>query len=201
MKHENLILNKKRIFCFQKKSFFCFPKNTCYTTTPNWYYGALSSKNPLYPQFFDGYNFLVWCGGILFHMKRFTSPSQQKGEVGEKIALEYIENDGFTIIETNYTKKTGEIDIVATKQGILHFVEVKTLFNSYTDNVSHETKPYDPWQNVSREKLRRFGRTCELYIIEKGVSNETPWQIDVIAVTVSHETGKSHVEVLWNVII
>lgn len=155
--------------------------------------------------------YLILQGDILFHMKRFTSPTQQKGEVGEKIALEYIVNDGFTVIETNYTKKTGEIDIVATKQGILHFIEVKTLFNNYADNVSHlsgrseakadETKPYDPWQNVSREKLRRFGRTCELYIIEKGVSHETSWQIDVVAVTVSHETGKSQVQVLWNVII
>lgn len=134
-------------------------------------------------------------------MKRFTSPTQQKGEIGEKIALQYMIDAGFTIIETNYTKKTGEIDIVATKQGILNFVEVKTLFNSHANTVSHETKPYDPWQNVSREKLRRFGRTCELYIIEKRVSHETPWQIDVVAVTVSHETGKSQVQVLWNVIV
>lgn len=146
-------------------------------------------------------------------MKRFTSPTQQKGLQGEKIALKYLEKQGFSILETNYTKRIGEIDIVAFHRGKLHFIEVKTLFYDYC-GVSRETyggKPYDPWQNVSREKLRRFGRTCELYIIERNVSRETPWQIDVIAVSVKfeldfsrggvpRETRHAKVEVVWNVV-
>ena len=151
----------------------------------------------------------------MFHMKHFTSLSQQKGHLGEKIALQYLVNKGFTILETNYTKKIGEIDIVAQKGNHYHFLEVKTIFEPHGSNsVSRETgrgKLYSPWQNVSREKLQRFGRTCELYIIERNVSRETKWQIDVVAVTittkisfdennVSCETQKARVEILWNVI-
>lgn len=146
-------------------------------------------------------------------MKQFTSPTQQKGYQGEQIALKYLQKIGFSIIETNYTKRMGEIDIVAFHKGKLHFIEVKTLFYDQYD-VSRETyggKRYDPWQNVSREKLRRFGRTCEIYIIERNVSRETPWQIDVIAVSVTtqldfsggsvpRETRHAKVEALWNVV-
>lgn len=136
-------------------------------------------------------------------MKHFTSPTQIKGEAGEKIALNYLVKLGFTILETNYTKRMGEIDIVATHRGNLHFVEVKTIYNDYAWDVSRETgrgKAYDAWQNVSREKIHRFGRTCELYILERNVSRETPWQIDVIAVTVTRETRSARVEVLWNIV-
>lgn len=144
-------------------------------------------------------------------MKQFTSPAQKRGEIGEKIAQKYLLNKGFFIIEVNYTKRIGEIDIVALQSGIIHFIEVKTIFQSYLSSVSHETaskgKQYDAWQNVSREKLFRFGRTCELYNIERRVSHETKWQIDVIAVTISlrfdehgNETKHAKIEVLWNVV-
>lgn len=138
-------------------------------------------------------------------MKVFTSKRQQSGRLGETIAVGYLEKIGYSIIEQNYTKKTGEIDIVAAKNGVLHFVEVKTLIKpvSYEtggadQEVSRET--YSPFENVSRAKLRKFSRTCEWYVWEKRVSRDTKWQIDVIAVTVTRETRSAKVEVMWNVI-
>lgn len=53
-------------------------------------------------------------------------------EAEEKVAQKLIEN-GFTILERNYRKKTGEIDLIASKYRLLVFVEVKMRQNHYFD--------------------------------------------------------------------
>ncbi len=52
--------------------------------------------------------------------------SKTIGFVGEAIAVNYLKNKGYKILETNYTNKLGEIDIVAEIGGVVVFVEVKT---------------------------------------------------------------------------
>ena len=152
-------------------------------------------------------------------MKHFTSKNQKLGEYGELLAGEFLIKKGFTILEKNYTKKVGEIDIVAVKGDHLHFVEVKSLV---LENVSHETKmthldrvgnvpretlkrvpretlEYTPFQNVSRSKLKKFGKTVSIYLSERRVSHETKWCIDVIAVVFIINQKKAKIDVLWNV--
>ena len=58
-------------------------------------------------------------------MKIFTSETQKIGEIGEEVACKYLINKGFTVLERNFTRKAGEIDIIATKEWELHFFEVK----------------------------------------------------------------------------
>jgi putative endonuclease len=48
-----------------------------------------------------------------------------KGRLGEDIAKEYLEKQGYKIISQNFRTKTGEIDLIAEKRGTLVFVEVK----------------------------------------------------------------------------
>jgi putative endonuclease len=50
----------------------------------------------------------------------------QKGKQGEETAAEYLEGKGYQILERNYRLKFGEVDIIAIKDGILAFTEVKT---------------------------------------------------------------------------
>ena len=52
---------------------------------------------------------------------------QKIGDLGEGIACNYLKNKGFKVIDRNYWKPWGEIDIIVKKQGIIHFVEVKTV--------------------------------------------------------------------------
>jgi len=49
------------------------------------------------------------------------------GDLGEEISVKYLKNKGFSILETNYLRKWGEIDIVAEKDEVVHFIEVKTV--------------------------------------------------------------------------
>ena len=50
---------------------------------------------------------------------------QKVGEIGENVASEYLKKKGFKILERNYWKKWGELDIIAQKGDVIHFVEVK----------------------------------------------------------------------------
>ncbi len=58
--------------------------------------------------------------------KVFTSEKQKIGELGENIAVKFLTKKGFFISERNYTKKWGEIDIIAEKNNKLYFIEVKS---------------------------------------------------------------------------
>jgi putative endonuclease len=126
-----------------------------------------------------------------FHVKHFTSKNQQIGLSGELIAINYLENRGFSIIERNYTKKIGEIDIIAQKTGNLHFIEVKTIVK-YGDY-------YNPFENITQFKLKKLSRTILWYLAEKKVSREILWFIDAIAIEVNRETRSAKLNVLWNI--
>jgi putative endonuclease len=136
-------------------------------------------------------------------MKRFTSKTQKIGELGETIATKFLIDKGFSVVERNYTKKVGEIDIVAQQDGIIHFIEVKTIVSYETKlNVSRETfEKYSPFENLSTFKMKKFARTCQWYLLEKRVARETPWVMDAIAVSVNEKTRSAKLDVLWNIIL
>lgn len=51
---------------------------------------------------------------------------QELGRFGENAAAYYLEKKGYRIVRRNYRVKGGELDIIAEKDGIIAFVEVKT---------------------------------------------------------------------------
>ena len=112
---------------------------------------------------------------------------QKFGEIGENIAVKHLVKHKYKILDRNYRKKWGEIDIIARKNKVLHFIEVKSVscetfwFNKI--DVSHETSDYwRPEENVHPWKLKRLRRAIQSYLIEKSVSCETEWQMDIMAV-------------------
>ena len=71
--------------------------------------------------------------------KIFTSETQKTGEIGENIAVKFLMKHGFSILDRNYTKKWGEIDIVAEKDNKISFIEVKSVSCETLNSVSRET--------------------------------------------------------------
>ncbi len=59
--------------------------------------------------------------------KVFTSKRQKLGQLGETIAVTFLINRGFSIVERNYTKPWGELDIIAEMDKKLYFIEVKSV--------------------------------------------------------------------------
>lgn len=140
-------------------------------------------------------------------MKKFTSKTQQIGEIGENLACKKLIGLGFIILERNYTKQGGEIDIVAKKDKNLHFVEVKSVsceifVRNNKGNVTYETSNiYRPEENLNIHKFSKIARTIEIYLLEKNVSGETPWQIDLACVYIYLHKKAGRVEILENIII
>lgn len=112
--------------------------------------------------------------------KNFTKDPTEKqkvGNLGEAEACWWLKKQGFSILERNYLKKCGEIDIVAKKGKVLHFVEVKT--------VTRETlmpDGYEPEDNLHPWKLKRLSKTIEIYLLEREVGEEVDWQVDSLSV-------------------
>jgi putative endonuclease len=131
-------------------------------------------------------------------MKIFTSNSQKIGQLGEDIACKFLTKHGFSIIERNYTRKWGEIDIIAQKDNKLYFIEVKSKSVDSLQNVSYETsKPED---NMHFWKMKRLRRVVETYLISKRIGG-LDWQFDLLVVYMDIEKRLSRVRVLENVIL
>lgn len=143
------------------------------------------------------------------------SKSRQKGNLGEDLASLFLMKHGFEILERNYLKPWGEIDIVAKKNKTLHFVEVKSVSCEIRQNnvsretfgrrtatgeaVTHET--VRPEENMHENKLERLKRVIQTYITDQRISRETPFQLDLITVRIDTDSKTALVESFDNVVI
>lgn len=128
------------------------------------------------------------------------SNSQYVGKLGEDIASRYLLNKGFAILCRNYRKKYGEIDIIAKKDDVLHFVEVKSVSReNVTEHVSCETNIHRPEDNVHHLKLVRLSRTIQAYLAHTGGSKN--WVFDLIAVKIDVKQRKSIVSCIENIVL
>lgn len=127
------------------------------------------------------------------------------GDLGENIACRFLMKRGFEIIEQNYNKKWGEIDIIANKNTKIHFIEVKSVTRENIKFVSPETDNYRPEDNLHPWKLKRLSRVIQTYLLDyKGnykVTYETEWQFDVIIVYLNIKNREAKINYLENIIL
>jgi len=79
--------------------------------------------------------------------------SRAKGNIAEAKAVAYLQENGYRVVEQNFYSRFGEIDIIATKEDTLHFIEVKS-------GVDYETA----LQNITPTKLSRIIKTLHIYL-------------------------------------
>ena len=90
------------------------------------------------------------------------------GNQSETLATRFLEQNGFVILERNYfARKLGEIDIIAIRDHVLHFIEVKS---GKTD--------FDPVYNVTPSKLRKVINSAHYYMKTKNL--DTAFSIDAL---------------------
>lgn len=94
-------------------------------------------------------------------MKKILARSGQpdRGQIGEQAVAEELEKRGYRVIERNFRSRYGEIDIIAVRDGVLAFVEVKAR--------SPRTKG-TPAEAVTPAKQKKLIRTALLYLQESG---------------------------------
>lgn len=138
--------------------------------------------------------------------KIFTSGTQKIGKIGENIATKFLVKHGFSVLDRNYTKKWGEIDIVAEKDNKLYFVEVKsvsreTLPEIRNSQISQTGDNYRPEENMHPWKMQRLSRTIQTYLLSKKIPEEKEWQVDLLIVYLALKDKKARVKVVQDIIL
>ena len=109
--------------------------------------------------------------------KHNVTSRQKLGSYGENLACEYLVKHGYAIVERNFKKRYGELDIVCLYKGILVFIEVKTRIGRMFGL---------PEESVTPRKLHEVKQTALYY---KLLHPELPdaLRIDVIGIELDEE--------------
>lgn len=99
------------------------------------------------------------------------------GKLGEELAVDFLEKNGYEILETNWVFDKAEIDIIAQKNGILAVVEVKTR-SSLDFGL--------PQEFVKPKKIQLLLKAVNEYITQNDLDVEV--RFDIIAI---HKEGEN----------
>src|ERR1035437_5902802 len=82
--------------------------------------------------------------------------TKTKGNLSESIVCDFLVSRGYEIVDRNYLRKWGELDIVSSKEGSLHFIEVKSDFRK---NQNDGYRAEELMHNLKQRRLRRMVAT------------------------------------------
>ena len=93
------------------------------------------------------------------------------GKKGEQLAVNYLLENGYEIVERNYRFQKAEVDIIAKKENTLAIVEVKTRSTADFGNPQDFVKP---------KQIQRLVKAVDEYVTENGLDVEV--RFDIIAI-------------------
>ena len=96
--------------------------------------------------------------------------SREKGNLSEEAAYRFLLQKDFRILERNFYSRFGEIDIVAIKESVLHFIEVKSA-------LEYELAI----QNITKSKLSKLIKTGDVYLKKNALN--VNYMYDAVIVT------------------
>ena len=121
---------------------------------------------------------------------------QEVGKIGESLATKYLDDNGYAIVDRNFEFrkkgiKYGELDIVAKKDDIFVFVEVKTSKMSEKQKARGNASGFLPQDRVSFKKKKYIIKTAEFWLAKNKMPMNTKWRIDVIGIQLDFQTRKA----------
>lgn len=121
--------------------------------------------------------------------------SKETGKLGEEIAANYLQSKGYQILDRNFQRRVSrflksELDIVAKKDNIICFIEVKALRDS----------EFLPEEKVDFKKKRRLVKTAESWLMKKKIPLDTKWQIDIVSVKMDSRLKKAKISHFENAV-
>lgn len=96
------------------------------------------------------------------------------GTAYEKLAGEYLKQQGYEILEYNFRCRIGEIDMIAKDGAYLVFVEVKYRSSGKSGN---------PLEAVNQRKQRVISKVASYYCLTHGYPDTKPCRFDVVAIS------------------
>ncbi len=95
------------------------------------------------------------------------------GSMGEEMAVLYLQQNGFVLLHQNWRHGHWEVDVIAHKNSVLHFIEVKTR---RTKNFGH------PEESVNKKKIQNLVNASEEYLYQNPEWKRI--QFDVLSITI-----------------
>lgn len=102
----------------------------------------------------------------------------RKDDLGEQLAADYLQKQGYLILARNFTSRLGEIDIIAQKDDFKVFVEVK----SRTQSTYGYGREY-----VTPSKIKKICKTADYYRMKEGNASDC-YRFDVMEVDLKTKT-------------
>lgn len=113
--------------------------------------------------------------------------TRHTGKRGEKLAQQFLTRRGYTIVNTNWSTRFGEIDIVARLDDLLVFVEVKTRHSQDTETA---------FASITPAKHERIIKAVYQYLHDHELEDDVRWRIDAIGIALNKNRSPiiDHVE-------
>lgn len=141
---------------------------------------------------------------IIVKYNIMLSQKREFGDLGEKIAKEYLEKLGYKLIDQNYSKRWGEIDLIFESPRLdseskreekeLVFLEIKT----------REEKKFPsaflPEDSINFAKQQKLIKTAQTFLYENKYSDDVLWRIDVIAIEIDNISRRAKIRHIKNAI-
>ena len=109
--------------------------------------------------------------------------NQKIGKFGQQIAIKFLKGKNYTILNQNIYFREGEIDILAEKNHILRFIEVKTRTN---------LKFGYPEEAISKKKLEHLELAINRYIERNDIDQE--YRLEIISIVLDLQNKKAHIK-------
>lgn len=126
-----------------------------------------------------------------FIMKKIGKNKGSVGIEGENIAKKWLISKGYNIVTQNFVTYHGEIDIIANKNKVIFFVEVKAV------SISHKTVPkISPLDNFTLNKFNKMNKAIEYYLMKNNVQEKV--ESLLLCIYIDKEARTAHVQAIPN---
>jgi len=110
----------------------------------------------------------------------------QTGKLGEDLARQYLIKKGYKILTSNFRSRFGEIDIIATKNSTLVFVEVKLKIGEETGQ---------PEEMINHKKTNQIQKMAEIFLQKNpSLGQKFPlWRLDAICIVLNPDGSSKRI--------
>ena len=125
--------------------------------------------------------------------------TKEIGNLGEKIAQKYLRGKGYSVLDKNFcfripgSLQEAEVDIIAKRNGVISFVEVKTLQSTGWSKI------ISPEDKVNFFKRKKITKAAEHWLIKNKIPLDSKWQIDALAITINSLDKKAKIRHFKNI--
>ena len=106
----------------------------------------------------------------------------QKGQLAENIALKYLQAQGLKKIQSNFSCKSGEIDLIMHDNEFLVFIEVR---------YRRQTRFGHPLETINYAKQKKIIKTIQYFLMKNPAYHQYPCRIDAVALHSQSQTEQN----------